>query len=120
MADILQFADKRALTTGKAPWPAPKGPASQQSSDRYLRLKERNDFFDPIFVPRPSVLYCVKLTQYINVKKGLIAPELAAHFTKKEANCQQAEGRWCAKNTSPIVMQVLSQTTCKSLREKHK
>lgn len=40
MADILQLADERALTTGKAAWPAPKGPSTQQSSDRYLRLKE--------------------------------------------------------------------------------
>lgn len=46
MDDILQFADKRALTTGKVAWPAPKGPSTQHSSDRYLRLKERGDFFD--------------------------------------------------------------------------
>ncbi len=41
--DILQFADKSTLTTGKAVWPAPKGPSTQHSSDRYLRLKESRD-----------------------------------------------------------------------------
>lgn len=56
MADILQFVDKRGLTTGKAAWPAPKGPSTQQSSDRYLRLKESKDVFDPmIFASRPAL-----------------------------------------------------------------
>ena len=54
--DILQFADKRALTTGKVAWPAPKGPSTQHSSDRYLRLKENRFFWsDYIFIKVLSV-----------------------------------------------------------------
>lgn len=62
----------------------------------------------------------MKLTQDTNIKKkkGLSSPELAAHFAEQEANGQQAEGVWGAENTSPVVMQVLPQTTCKSLEEK--
>lgn len=62
----------------------------------------------------------MKLTQDTSMKKRrLTSPQLAAHFAEKEANSQQAEGGWSAKNTSPVVMQILPQTTCKSLGEKH-
>lgn len=45
------------------------------------------------------------------------SPELPAHFAEEEADSQQAEGMWRAENTSSVVMQVLPQTTCKSLNE---
>lgn len=134
MADILQLADKRALTTGKAAWPAPKGPSTQQSSDRYLRLKESLFWSNDICIKALSSvgprLYCrlgevevqrceINTRHQHKKEEDLISPQLAAHFAEEEANCQQAEGGWSAENTSPVVIQVLPQTTCKSLGEKH-
>lgn len=49
----------------------------------------------------------------------LTSPELPAHFAEEEANSQQAEGVRRAKNTSSVVMQVLPQTSCKSLKERN-
>lgn len=140
MDDILQFADKRALTTGKVAWPAPKGPSTQHSSDRYLRKESRDFFFwiDDICIKVRCVrtwLRCWlgdvelqknemnKAQTWANKKerqekKDVTSPELAAYFSKEEADHQQTEGGWSAENTRSVVMQILPQTTCKSLGEK--
>lgn len=129
MDDTLQFAEKkkrRELTTGKVAWPAPKGPSTQHSSDRYLRLKWKRLFLsDDIKKPRSSRsrLHCEVQKSDINTRHmkaqgtGLTSPQLAAHFAEEEANGQQGEGGWSAENTSPVVMQILPHTTGKSLRE---
>lgn len=139
MDDILQFADKRALTTGKVAWPAPTGPSTQHSSDRYLRKESRDFFFElMIFASRSAVsghdctvdwamlsFRRMKRTKHRHQrikkerqeKKDVTSPELAAYFSKEEADHQQTEGGWSAENTRSVVMQILPQTTCKSLGE---
>lgn len=49
--------------------------------------------------------------------KGFATPELAAHFAEEKADGQQVESGRSAKNTSPVVMQVLSQSSGESLGE---
>ena len=68
MDDILQFADKRALTAGKVAWPTPKGPSTQHSSDRYLRLKESRD--QMIFASRSSLSGHDCLDDRVRFKRG--------------------------------------------------
>lgn len=50
-------------------------------------------------------------------KKHSTSPELATHFAEEKANGQQAKSGWCAKNASPVVMQILPQATGESLRD---
>lgn len=44
------------------------------------------------------------------------SPQLAAHFAEEEADSQQTERGGGGQNTGPVVMQVLPQPSCESLR----
>lgn len=76
--------------------------------------------FDLIFASRPYLPEWVKVhnkTVTLNKITFLASPELTANFAEEEADSQEAEGGRSAENTSPVVMQILPQTTCESLKE---
>lgn len=84
MDDILQFVDKSGLTTGKVAWPAPKGPSTQHSSDRYLRLKESRDFSDLIiFALRSSLSEHDSTVDWVRLRFKKGAKINTRHLRKK-------------------------------------
>lgn len=132
IGDKLHFPDKRALTTGKVALPAPEGPSTQHNSDRYLKFKENRrgggEWFDlrmsaswllqHDWTVGPKISKVEKCNEHGALKEkqsGLTSPKLASDFAEEEADRQQAESGRGAKNTRPVVMQILPQTSSECL-----